>query len=136
MSFLSSFLHDVEKGKTKTPHHQLLDLDRARARHPPHVVPPQIHKHNMLRALLRVCQQLRLQGLVRRGICAPRSRPGERTVGHFAVGSDATQDLRRARDQDRSAALQINHVRARVDDAKRPVDLERVRESPPLKALR
>ena len=90
----------------------------------------------MLRPLLGVRQQLLLQGLVGGRVGPSRARAGQGPVGDLAVGADAAEDLGRAGDEDRPAALQVDHVGARVHHPQGPVDLERVRVGPPLEALR
>mmetsp|Transcript_29354 Transcript_29354/g.74802 ORF Transcript_29354/g.74802 Transcript_29354/m.74802 type:complete len:435 (-) Transcript_29354:763-2067(-) len=115
--------------------HQLAHLDAAADRHLAHVVATQVHKHDVLRALLAVGQQLALQRrvLLRAGPAPARAR--QRAVGHHALAVHAAQDLGRRGHDDGAARLHVHHVGRGVDHAQRAVHLERRGKRAPLKAL-
>ncbi len=106
------------------------DPHRARAGDPAQVVAPQVHEHHVLGTLLRVGQQLGLEGSILRLVPAPRAGPSDRP--HDGAGAfPAHQNLgARSRDLDpgrRAWALgerEIGEIGARIQRPKLAIDLE------------
>ena len=86
----------------------------------------EVHEHQVLRALLRVGEQLGLEGDGPPPACARGARARDRARTSIWPSRDAPGSPARAADQDRPFAAQEEEVRARVDRAQVPVDRERV----------
>mmetsp|Transcript_40429 Transcript_40429/g.89805 ORF Transcript_40429/g.89805 Transcript_40429/m.89805 type:complete len:333 (-) Transcript_40429:1080-2078(-) len=115
--------------------HQLLNHHAARHRHLAHIITPQVHQHDVLRAFFLISQQLPLQGNVLRGVGAAAPRAGQRAVCHDALVVDPGQDLGAAADDDAASRLHVDHVGGGVDHPQCAVHLKGVGEGAALKAL-
>ena len=111
------------------------DLDGADLGHAADVVAAEIEQHEMLGALLRIGEQLRLQRFVFVRGCAAPPRARDRADGHDAVaGFD--QDFR-ARSGDRERAeVEEEQIGRRVHPAQRAIKRERRQRERRLEALR
>ncbi len=115
--------------------HQRFDFDRAALGHPPDVVPAQVHEHNVLGPFLLIGQQAPLQLLILFGGGATAARAGNRTYRDESVFAPHQNFWRRPH-QFNPCNPQIVHIRRRIDDAERAVQLERSRMELGFPALR
>jgi hypothetical protein len=106
--------------------HQLVDLSGAELDHPAHVVAGQVDQHDVLGPLLGVLDQLGGQAGGRARRCCPGSGC-RRSAGRSPVpSSSCTMRLGRTAHQGQLGLAHEVHVRARVDLAQHPVDVERI----------
>ena len=105
--------------------HHLVDLLGAEADDPADVVAGQVDEHDVLGELLRVLAQLGRQAPVVLVGAAPAAGAGDRPGDDLAVEQLHHRLGRRADERDLGVAQEV-HVRARVDLAQHPVDVERV----------
>ena len=115
--------------------HELVDLLGAVVDDPPDVVAGQVHQHDMLGPLLRVLHQLRRQLPVVLVGPAPEAGPGD-GPGYDPPVDELHHRLRRGTDHAQLGVAQEVHVRAGVDLAQRPVQVEGVGVEVQLEALR
>ena len=115
---------DVQDVRVSLDDHQLGHRDRAELRDATHVVAPEIHEHDVLRALLLVGKELRRQRLILLARASARSCTGDRADRHTLV-RDADEKLRGASDELHAVEHEVIHVRRRIDCPQRAI--ERVR---------
>src|SRR5512134_481490 len=115
-------------------HHQLRNLDAAGLAYAAYVVPSQVHEHDVLCALLWVRDEFGGQRVV--FLLARASPPGARNGPEVdTVTLEPDHDLRRSAYDGRVATAKKIHVRRRIDQAKRPVDLVRFDADPGFEPL-
>ncbi len=103
--------------------HELGDPDAAGGAHPAEVVASEVDEHEVLGLLLLAPPQLRLElDVALRGGPAAAGA-GDRVVLDVAPG-DPDEHLGRGADDRAAGSGEIEHVRARVDRAQRPVEVE------------
>ena len=106
------------------------ELDGAGPGDPADVVAAEVDEHHVLRHVLGVVAQLGLESDVLVVRAAPATGAGERTIDDSLapglVRLDADEDLGARPDELRPLALQVEHIRRRVDHPQRPVHVERV----------
>ena len=112
--------HEVEDVAVALDLHVLADADRAGARDPAEVVPPEVDQHHVLGALLRIALELLGQQRILVGVDAARPGPGDR-VGRQPVALGLEQQLGRRPDDLEGGRPDEEQVRARVDPAEGPV---------------
>ena len=105
--------------------HHLGDLLGAERHHPAHVVAGQVHEHDVLGHLLGMLAQLGTQSAVLLLRSAPVAGAGDRPGDDLAVQQLHHRLGRRPHEGHLAMAEQV-HVRARVDLAEHPVDVEGV----------
>ncbi len=111
------------------------DLDRADLGDTADIVAPEIEQHQVLGALLRVCQQLFGESIVLGlGRAAP-PRAGDRP-DRDSVVAQAHQDFGARADDLEVAEIEIAQERRRIDPPQRPVKRERRQRERRLEALR
>ena len=102
--------------------HELIHLNRTRYAHPPDIVSAEVHEHDMLGPLLRICEKLfseRLVFLIRH---TPLAGAGNRPqVDPVSLKPD--HHLGRCAGDGRTPAAEEIHVGRRVDHPKRAVNL-------------
>mmetsp|Transcript_21136 Transcript_21136/g.68381 ORF Transcript_21136/g.68381 Transcript_21136/m.68381 type:complete len:375 (+) Transcript_21136:286-1410(+) len=126
---------DVHNVRVSFHLHELLHFDRAALGDGADVVAAEVDEHDVLGALLLVREKLHLDALVLFRAGPARARAGERAVRHLPL-LDPAQNLGRGCHEHAPTRLQIEHVRARIDHAESAVNLERIRESSTLEAMR
>ncbi len=89
-----------------------------------HVVATQIDEHEMLGKLLRIGEQVLLQGLVFRFVGPALARAGDGAHGDRAV-FQAHQDLRRGADHVEALQVQVIHVGRWIHTAQCAVEIQR-----------
>ena len=101
----------------------------------PRSLRPKIHQHDVFRPLLLVGQQFpaELRVLFRRS--AARARAGDRPVFDAPV-PHLDQHLRRSADEMQIVDPQKKHIRRGIDEAQRPIDVERIAANLHREALR
>ena len=99
-------------------------LHRTHRRNAAHIVPPEVHEHQMLRPFLRIGQQFGFQRLIllMRGTAPPRA--GQRPDRHDTV-AQPHQNLRRGSDDGEPAEIQEEQERCRIDPPQRAIQRER-----------
>ena len=115
-------MHDVRESFHA---HQIRHTHGPVVTDPAQVIPPQVHQHHVLRALLLVGQQLRFQPAIILVRIPARPRAGERP-GFHDTAFQAHQQLRRGSDDFRVFEVQEEHVRRGVYRAQRTVNVQRV----------
>ena len=108
--------------------------DGADLRHAADIVAAEIEQHQMLRALLRIGQQL---GLERQILCRVRTalaRAGQRADRHHAV-AQPHQNFRAGADGDEIHEIQIEQKRRRIDPPQAAIERERRQRERRLEAL-
>jgi glycine hydroxymethyltransferase len=125
-------VHDV---RVALDDHLLGDADAADLGDASDVVAAEIDQHVVLGALLGIGDQLGGERLVLVGRRAARPRAGDRPELD-APRRQPHQRLRRRAGDLRLREAQVEHVRRRIDDAQRAVDVERVDVARHVEALR
>jgi hypothetical protein len=105
--------------------HQLVDVARAELDDPADVVARQVDQHDVLGALLGMLQQLGRELTVVLVGATAKTGAGDRPRDDLAV-EQLHHRLGRAPDEGQLRLAHVVHVRARVDLAQHPVDVERV----------
>src|SRR5207247_4547811 len=102
----------------------------------PDIIAREVHEHDVLRALLRVSEELGGASFVLRSSEAARARPCDGTnLDHVAGQSDV--HLRRAPNKRKIVAeVQTKHVRRRIDETKAAIEIERPAREIRFEALR
>ena len=113
-------MHDVG---VPLDHHEVGNPDRSVAGDPPHVVPPQVHQHPVLRQLLLVGLELLSQSSVLLGRSASGPGTGDGPNRHRPV-LHPDQHLGRAAHQRHLVQLQVVEVGGRVEGSERPIEIE------------
>src|ERR1700733_5034517 len=143
-------------------HHQLLHLHRPKLTHPPHVIPPQVHQHDVFGNFFLIPAHIGLKCPIFRLIGTPRPRPRNRPILHIPPMYPHQQlrrrpdDMRRRRSQRRrtgcptsgfcgrgfspSQILQPKpqkiHIRRRINNPQRPINLKRIHSRHTIEPLR
>ena len=124
--------HDVHHVREALDLHALHELDRADLGDAPDVVAPEVDEHDVLGALLRVGEELLLERevLLGRLAAAPRSRERahrHRPVleAHHRLGA-RPGDARAVRLAGRGRQIEEVHVRRRIEQPHRAIDVEGV----------
>ena len=105
--------------------HELDHLDGARLADPAEIVAAQVDQHHVFGPLLRIGDQLCLQGGVLRGVCPARFGAGNRMSDRDPV-LDRDQSLRARADDVEAVQPQQVHVRAGIGQPEHPVDVQRI----------
>ena len=105
--------------------HERGEPHRAELGHAAHVVPAQVHEHEVLGPLLRVGRELGGERGVSSGVRAAGPGAGDRPEGHLAV-LHPHQDLRRAADDVDVVAVEVVQIRRRIERAEVAVGEERI----------
>ncbi len=114
--------------------HQVRNLNRADSGHPAHIIPTEVHKHDMLCPFFGISTHILLQTPIFLRILAPWSGAGYGAQGHTAV-LKTYQDLWRGTDNDPIGELQVVHIGRRVHPSECPVNLKRLNTEVCMKTL-
>src|SRR5437667_78709 len=129
------FAHEVLHVGVALDREQVRDMYAAEPRHPPHVVPPQIHEHHVLGALLLVGAQLVGERVVLLAGAAARAGAGDGPDGDLAP-LHPDQHFRRAADQRDVVEREVKEIRSGIEGAEIAVQEQRVDGAADLLAAR
>jgi hypothetical protein len=115
--------HDVHDVAVALDHAVRIDAHGAGRGHPAEIVARQIDQHDVLGVLLGIREQIALELEIAVGIGAARPRPCDGAKLRVAAVR-LHQRLGRGTDHRDVAELAEEHVRRRIEQAQRPIDLE------------